>query len=176
MPRALDPSEEAEPASSPDSDCDSTVSTAHDHFHRRPPECSSRPNLTSRCYHTQNCSCALKNLVVVVPSPNFTIDPRQPANLLGARDRLSQGILMPLFPSVSFLSSTQKIPVHISRCLANSMPLHASSISLTLWAFPYIAKSSPMELQCRLAYRSILGSTYAVFFLPSDQIPVPRKW
>lgn len=101
MPRALDPSEETEPASSPDSECDSTVSTAHDHFHRRPPECSSRPNLTSRCYHTQNCSCALKNLVVVVPSPNFTIDPRQPANLLGARDRLSQGILMPLFPSMS---------------------------------------------------------------------------
>ncbi|KIM67962.1 hypothetical protein SCLCIDRAFT_7453 [Scleroderma citrinum Foug A] len=59
MPRALDPSEETEPASSPDSE------------------------------------------LVVVPSPNFTIDPRQPANLLGARDRLSQGILMPLFPSMS---------------------------------------------------------------------------
>lgn len=101
MPRALDPLEEVEPASSPDSEHNSAAPTAHHHPHRRLSGRPSRLNSTSRCHHTQNCSCVLKNLVVVVPSPSFTIDHCQPANSPGPPDRLSQGILMPLFPSMS---------------------------------------------------------------------------
>ena len=176
MPRSLDPLEEyAESASSSDSEC--MVSAAHARLYRRPSRRSRVDSATSRCYRsTRSSSCPPQNLVVVVPPLNFIIDHRQPVNAVGSRDRFSQGILMPLFPSVSFSSLTWVIVVHIRRCLTNCTPSHASSISLALPAFPCIAKSLSMELQCHPAFRRIHGSTCVVSCLATNQFRIAKKW
>ena len=42
-----------------------------------------------------------KNLIVVLPPPDFPLDHGQRGNVsIGPRHRLSQGVLMPLFPTV----------------------------------------------------------------------------
>ncbi|KAF9221998.1 hypothetical protein BS17DRAFT_229063 [Gyrodon lividus] len=60
-------------------------------------------NSSARDHRDRSHARGPRNLVVVIPPPDFPLDQGQLGNVLsmGPRHRLSQGILMPLFPSIS---------------------------------------------------------------------------
>lgn len=60
-------------------------------------------NSSARDLRDRNYARGSRSLVVVIPPPDFPLDQGQLGNVLsmGPRHRLSQGILMPLFTSVS---------------------------------------------------------------------------
>lgn len=76
-----------------------------------------------------------KWLVVVIPPAALSQDHGALGHTLtqGPRARLSQGILMPLFPTVNSSMAIQQLPCSqytFTRCMRNLRQLHASSTSL----------------------------------------------
>ena len=124
MPRAVLHSFRRLPLSSPEKDHDSsqpslsvnsaadsdmTSSTGHDlgatpewRFNSRRTSTLSYENSGARHLCDPSYSRSPRNLIVVIPPPDLPLDQGHLGNVLsmGPRNRLSQGILMPLFPSV----------------------------------------------------------------------------
>lgn len=79
----------------------------HTRFQPRRTSMLSYQNSGRRDLHGRSYSRSPRNLVVVIPPPDLPLNQGQLGNVLsmGPRHRLTQGILMPLFPSVGICTS-----------------------------------------------------------------------
>ena len=118
----------------PGSDFDMTPDTGHYISERvrlqsRRTFTLSYQNSGAQDFRDRSHSRTHRNLVVVFPPPDFPVQHGQLGNVLstGPRHRLSQGILMPLFPSVSTFAvwcvGFRPNNSLFSRCLVNCMLL-----------------------------------------------------